>query len=468
MRKTKIICTLGPSSEDPETIRRLILAGMNIARFNMSHGSHEDHARRMNVVRTVSKQLGMPVGILLDTKGPEVRLRNFKGGKAQVKDGQTFTFTVDECEGDSNRASCNFPDLYKDLVPNDIIMVNDGLCQFQVKEVKGHDIITRCLRGGTITDKKSMNFPNKILSMPFISEADRSDLLFGVEQKVDFIAASFVSDKMNVVEMRQLINHAGGKNIEIISKIENSHGIDNIDEIYSVCEGVMVARGDMGVEIPFTKLPGIQKAIVAKARVLGKRVIVATEMLESMINNPRPTRAETNDVSTAVRQGASAVMLSGETAAGKYPVQCVDTMSAIALETEKSMDYFQELKNQTFIINDMTSAICHAACNAALTLGVKCIMTFTSSGKTAKMISRFRPGMPIIACTSDPQTYTRLTLGWGLTPVMVGEYLKSEDLYEEATKIAKSRGCREGDTFIVTSGLPLHGETNIMKSITIK
>ena len=277
MRKTKIICTLGPASEDPETIRRLILAGMNIARFNMSHGSHEDHSRRMNVVRTVSKQLGMPVGILLDTKGPEVRLRNFKGGKAQVKDGQTFTFTVDECEGDSNRVSCNFPDLYKDLVPNDIIMVNDGLCQFQVKEVKGHDVITRCLLGGTMSDKKSMNFPNKVLSMPFISEADRADLLFGVKQKVDFIAASFVSDKMNVVEMRQLINHAGGKNIEIISKIEN-------------------------VEIPFAKLPGIQKQIVARARVLGKRVIVATEMLESMINNPRPTRAETSDVATAVRQ----------------------------------------------------------------------------------------------------------------------------------------------------------------------
>lgn len=468
MRKTKIICTLGPASEDAETIRKLILAGMNIARFNMSHGSHADHARRINTVRTVAKQLGMPVGILLDTKGPEVRVKTFKGGKATVKDGQTFTFTTDDCEGDSTKVTANFKNLHRDLIPNDIIMVNDGLCQFQVKEIKGHNIICKCLRGGTISNQKSMNFPKKTLSMPFISDADRDDLLFGVEQKVDFVAASFVSNKMNVVEIRQLLNHAGGKYIEIIAKIENHDGVQNVEEIYSVADGVMVARGDMGVEIPFAQLPGIQKKIINKARVLGKRVIVATEMLESMIENPRPTRAETSDVATAVSQGASAIMLSGETAAGKYPVQCVETMSLIATEAEKNMDFFQELKEKNFVINDMTSAICHAASNAALTLGVQLIICFTKSGNTAKMVSRFRPGMPIIACTTDEETFSRMSLYWGVFPQMVTEYVKYEDLYNESIKIAKQHGCKEGDTFVVTSGLPLSGETNIMKIITIK
>ena len=468
MRKTKIICTIGPASEDPEVVRKLIDAGMNVARFNMSHGAHEEHAKKMNTVRSVAKQMGKPIGILLDTKGPEVRVKTFKGGKVQIKDGQQFIFTTDECEGDNTKVTANYKGLHNDMKPNDIIFVNDGLVQFQVKEVKGHDIICKCLKGGTISNQKSMNFPQKDLSMPFISETDRADLLFGVEQKVNFIAASFVSNKMNVVEMRQLINHAGGQDIDIIAKIENNSGVQNIEEILSVAEGIMVARGDMGVEIPFAKLPGIQKHLIDTARRMGKRVIVATEMLESMIENPRPTRAETSDVANAVVQGASCVMLSGETAAGKYPVQCVQAMSQICIEAEKDLNYYQRLKESDFSLTHVTEAICHAACNAAQNLNASLIIVFTHSGSTAKMVSRFRPGIPILACTTNPFTFERLSMSWGVYPCMTVDYNKSEDLYENSINLAREFGLNEGDTVVVTSGLPLNAETNIMKIITIK
>ncbi|OHT16583.1 pyruvate kinase [Tritrichomonas foetus] len=468
MRKTKIICTIGPASEDPEVIKKLINAGMNVARFNMSHGIHSEHAKKMATVRSVAQAMGKPVGILLDTKGPEVRVKTFKGGKVQIKDGQTFTFTTDECEGDNTKVSANYKDLHRDLVPGDTIMVNDGLVQFTVKEIKGHDIICKCVRGGYIFNQKSMNFPKKNLSMPFISENDRSDLLFAVEQKVNFVAASFVSNKMNVVEMRQLLNHAGGHNIEIIAKIENHSGVENIDDIYTVADGAMVARGDMGVEIPFAQLPGIQRRLIEKARHLGKRIIVATEMLESMIENPRPTRAETSDVATAVTQGASAIMLSGETAAGKYPVQCVQAMSNIALEAEKDMDFYQELKTLSFKIDHMSQAICHAACNAALNLNARLIVTFTQSGNSARMVSRFRPGIPIVGCTTNPQTFSTIALSWGVIPMMVEDFNKSEDLYDHSIKIARDLGCKEGDIIVVTCGIPMKGDTNIIKIITLK
>ncbi|OHS94732.1 pyruvate kinase [Tritrichomonas foetus] len=468
MRKTKIICTLGPASESPEIIKALVEAGMNVARFNMSHGSHEDHARRMSTVRSVAKSLNVSVGILLDTKGPEVRVKSFKGGKVQIKDGQAFTFTGDEVEGDNTKVSVTYKQLYEDMKKGDKIMVNDGLVKFEVVDVKGHDVLCKCLQGGFISNSKSMNFPNKVLSMPFISDVDREDIIFGAKQQVDFIAASFVSNKMNVVELRQLLNHHGGNDIEIIAKIENQSGVNNIEDIYTVADGCMVARGDMGVEIEFARLPIIQRRIVKIARNLGKRVIVATEMLESMIEHPRPTRAETSDVATAVSQGVSAVMLSGETAAGKYPVECVKAMSEIALEAENQISYFSELTHNVFKIDNMAEAVCHAAVDAALALNVRMIIVFTKSGRSAKNVSRFRPGMPIVAATSDELTFPRLSLCWGTIPNLVQDYHKSEDLYKQAEDIARNNGCVDGDTVVVTSGLPLNQGTNIMKIMTLQ
>lgn len=463
-RKTKIICTLGPSSETEDVIKQMILAGMNIARFNMSHGSYADHERRMKLVRKCAADLKRPVGILLDTKGPEVRVRSFKNGKAEIKTGQKFTFTTQDCVGDSNRVSITFPDLPRDMKKGHIIMVNDGRLQFEVESVRNTEIICNCIKGGVISNSKSMNFPKIPISLPYMSQIDREDILFGIKQKVDFIAASFVGNKDNVLQIKQLIDVNGATGlIDIIAKVENHEGVQNIDEIFQVSQGVMIARGDMGVEIPFEQLPGIQKYIVTRARALGKRVIVATEMLESMIDHPRPTRAETSDVSNAVYDGASCVMLSGESAAGKHPVECVKTMSLICQTTEKKLDFLERLMRLEFSISDPVSAISHAAVHASHTLHAKLIIVFTRSGQSARMVSRFRPGTPIVAATFEQRTYSRLSMSWGVTPFLVREYSDADELFELSTYIAHEAKLKIGDTYIVTAATPITEPTNMIK-----
>jgi pyruvate kinase len=468
MRKTKIICTLGPASSSEEVMRDMILAGMDVARCNMSHGTQEDHAKRIAMVRKVSKDLNRSVGIMLDTKGPEVRIRTFKDGKVTIKTGQDFTFTTDIVEGDENIVSVNYANLPNDMKPGDIIMVNDGLTRFEVKQVNGNNINCKCIEGGTLSNQKSCNFPNKVLSMPYISEADKKDLQFGCEQKVDYIAASFVSNRENVLELREFIKNYGGEDIEVISKIENSSGVTKIDEIYDVSDGVMVARGDMGVEISFAELPGIQRMMIEKAKTTGKYVIVATEMLESMIAHPRPTRAETNDVATAIYEGTSVIMLSGETAAGKYPVLCVQTMSDIAKEAECHIDYFQELKDLNFTISRDSEAVCYAASNAASSINASLIVAFTKGGKTAKLMSRFRPGVPIVGATENQNTYTQLALGWGVIPELVEHIEEPYQFDIVAGRIARKYGCKKDDSVVLTMGFPLEKETNIMKIIHIE
>lgn len=468
-RKTKIICTLGPASETEDVLKQMILAGMNIARFNMSHGSYADHERRMNLVRKCAKDLQRPVGLLLDTKGPEVRVRSFKGGKAEIKTGQKFTFTTEDCVGDNTKVSITFPDLPRDMKKGYIIYVNDGRLQFEVDAVRGNNIICDCIKGGVISNSKSMNFPKITLSLPYMSQIDREDILFGIRMKVDFIAASFVGNKDNVLQIRQLIDtHGETGKIDIIAKIESHEGVQNINEIFQVSEGVMIARGDMGVEIPFEQLPGIQKYLVTRARTLGKRVVVATEMLESMIENPRPTRAETSDISNAVYDGASCVMLSGESAAGKHPVECVKTMSLICETTEKKLDFLERLRILEFSINDSVSAIAHAAVHASHTLHAKLIIVFTGTGRSARMISRFRPGVPIIAATFDERAYSRLSMSWGVSPMLVKEYKDTDGLFELATYIAHQAQCKLGDTYIVTAAAPITENTNILKVCVLK
>ena len=469
MRRAKIICTLGPASSDENTLRQMILAGMDVARFNMSHGTHEDHIQRMTLVRKLSKELGRSVGILLDTKGPEVRVGFFKDGKAELKTGQNYTFTTEQILGDENKCTVNYPDLPRDMKPKDIIMVNDGLIKMEVVESKGTNVVCKVLEGGTISNQKSCNFPNKVLSMPYLSEADKKDLIFGCDQHVDYVAASFVSNRENVVELRAFLTHHGGSDIEIIAKIENASGVAKIDEILDVTDGLMVARGDMGVEISYAVLPGIQRILIEKAKDYGKYVIVATEMLESMIHNPRPTRAETNDVATAIYEGASAIMLSGETAAGKYPVQCIKTMSNIAKEAEANIDYFKDMKERiNEECNSDSEAICYAAANAASTLNAKCIVSFSRHGRTAKLMSRFRPSVPIIIGTELEKTYSKLALGWGIIPEKVETISESYQCDIVAEKIARKYGCKKGDSIVITYAFPLEHETNSLKILHIE
>lgn len=469
-RKTKIICTMGPASENEETVKKMILAGMNVARFNMSHGDYADHARRMNLVRKCAEELKMPVGILLDTKGPEIRIKKFQKGKVQLKEGQKFTFCTNDVQGDNTKVSITYPDLYKDLKPGDKVLVNDGLLQFVVDSIQNRNIITHCIRGGVLSDQKSMNFPHLTISMPYLSEVDKQDILFGIKQKIDFIAASFVSNRDNILQIRQILNENGvGRAIDIIAKIENDVGIHNLEEIYQVSDGCMVARGDMGVEIPFAELPSIQKLMVQTARRLGRRCIVATEMLESMIENPRPTRAETSDIANAVYDGATAVMLSGETAAGKYPVQCVETMSKICQEAESHLDYFTHLVKDEFVLNKVIpESIAFGACNASYTLKAPLIVVFTTSGASARNISRFRPECHVIAATFSPATYSKLTLTWGVTPVLVKKYETADELLYSAEYIAFSHNMKIGEKYIVVAGLPnISDGTNMLKLCTL-
>ena len=466
MRKTKIICTIGPASENEETLTQMCLAGMNVARLNFSHGSHEEHKKKIDLIKQVREKLDLPIAIMLDTKGPEYRIRTFADGAVTISDGADFTFTVDEVEGDETRVSVNYKDLNKDLKPGDIITVNNGLVEFRVQEIVGAEIHCKCLVGGVLSNRKSMSFPNKVMSGPFLSEQDRQDILFGIAQEVDFVAASFVSTKQDVMDIRNLLDENGGEDIEIIAKIENQSGVDNIEDICSVCSGIMIARGDLGVEIPFVKVPAVQKKLTSVCRMLGKRVITATEMLESMIVNPRPTRAEISDVANAVYDGTSCLMLSGESAAGKYPVEAVRAMAKIAEYTEQQTDYKQRFQQRVYIGKNNLDSLSHAVCSMAIDLNAKCIAVSSVSGKTAMLVSRFRTPVDILGITTDKKIWRRLSMSWGVMPVMSEQFASMDVMFYHALKTAKDAlNLQPGDNVLLTGG-PINGQcgnTNTIK-----
>ncbi len=466
MRKTKIVCTIGPASESEEIIEKLCLAGMNVARLNFSHGSHEDHEKKINTIKRVREKLKLPIAIMLDTKGPEYRIKTFKNGGVMLNDGDTFTFTTENVEGDEHIVSVTYANLPYDLEVGDTILLNNGLLTFKVEKIEAPRIICRVVIGGELKSRKSMSFPGKVLKQAFLSEQDKKDLLFGVKHNVDYIACSFVSTKQDLVDVHEFLATHDADNIGIIAKIENQSGVDNIEEISELCEGIMIGRGDMGVEIPFEKLPGIQKKLITKCRMLGKRVITATEMLESMIYNPRPTRAEISDVANAVYDGTSAVMLSAETAAGKYPVKAAETMSKICETTEQNIDYKKLFLTSEFKIHNTLDAISHATCGMSIDIEAKAMAICSISGMTARMISRFRSPVDILGITTNEKSWRKLALSWGVTPVMCEEFTSSEVLFYTAKKLATNTfKLKDGDKIIITGGITngQSGNTNMIK-----
>ncbi|MCQ2453299.1 MAG: pyruvate kinase [Clostridia bacterium] len=466
MRKTKIICTIGPSSENIETLKELCLAGMNVARLNFSHGSHEEHLKKINAIKQVREELGLPIAIMLDTKGPEYRIKTFAEGKVTLQDGAPFVLTTDEIEGNAERVSVNYKNLTKELQAGDTVLVNNGLVSLKVESITDNDINCRVVAGGVLSNRKSMCFPGKVMKHEYLSEQDKEDILFGIANDVDFVAASFVSCKSDVQSLRELLDANGGKDVDIIAKIENRSGVDHVSEICEVADGIMVARGDLGVEIPFMEVPPVQKYLIEKCRMLGKRVITATEMLESMINNPRPTRAEVSDVANAVYDGSSAVMLSGETAAGKFPVQAVKAMAEIAEFTENHIDYEEFFKKADFTIHSNLDAISHAVCSMAVDVKAKAIVVNSISGRTARMVSRFRGPVCILGATTDPKAWRKLNLSWSVLPVLCEAYPNMDVMFWQDMKIAqKELGLQKGDNVVLTGG-QINGQignTNIIK-----
>ncbi len=470
MRKTKIICTIGPACAEEEILRQMCLEGMNVARLNFSHGTHEEHQVKIDRIKKIREELNLPVAILLDTKGPEYRIRTFRDGKIFLREGDLFTFDTRDVPGDRHRVSVNYEGLTKDLSPGDRILLSNGLLVFEVVEIEGSEVRCRTLVGGELSDRKSMNFPGKVLKLTYLSEQDKKDLLFGVRNEVDFVACSFVSTLQDVLDVRTFLDANGGREIELIAKIENRSGVDNIMEIATACSGIMIGRGDMGVEIPFEQLPAIQKHLINACRMIGKRVITATEMLESMIYNSRPTRAEISDVANAVYDETSAIMLSGETAVGKYPVLTLQTMGRIAEETEKNIHYKKRFQNMEFIIRDMTDAVSHAACSLAMDIDAKVIVSCTISGITARMISRFRPPIDIMALTPYESTRRKLALSWGVTPLIATEMNATDQLLDMAQRVATEQcGLKSGDRIVITGGMTnaISGNTNVLKTACI-
>lgn len=470
MRKTKIICTIGPASESEDKLKELMLAGMNVARFNFSHGTHEEQKKKLTSVIKVSNELGLPVATLLDTKGPEIRLKDFENQKAQLEAGQEFILTTEDILGTEKRASITYKNLKNDVKEGMTILIDDGKIEMVIETITDTDIVCRVINGGTVSNHKGINAPGAILSMPYISEVDYQDIIFCAEMGYDFLAASFVRCKEDILEVRKILQEHNSF-AKIIAKIENMQGIENIDEILEAADGIMVARGDMGVEIPLEEVPVIQKSMIKKAVAKGKHVITATQMLESMIGNPRPTRAETADVANAIYDGTTAIMLSGETAAGKYPVEAVKTMARIAERTEKDIDYSGRMKkaNQD-IQTDITTAISHATCTTAADLKAAVIITVTMSGFTAGMISRFKPECPIIGCSVNPRVCRQLNLSWGVQPLLIEKEETADDLFEEATRQAKKAGLiKDGDIVVLTAGVPLGkaGTTNMLRVIEV-
>lgn len=470
MRKTKIICTIGPASESEEKLRELMLAGMNVARFNFSHGTHEEQKKKLTSVLKVSNELGLPVATLLDTKGPEIRLRDFENGRAELCAGQAFSLTTEEVMGTKDRAAITYKNLKNDVKPGMTILIDDGKIEMTIEKISGEDIICRVVNGGVVSNHKGINVPGAILSMPYISDVDYEDIKFCAQMGYDFLAASFARTKEDILEVRKILDENNSK-AKIIAKIENMQGIENLDEILEVSDGIMVARGDMGVEIPLEEVPVIQKDMIKKAVSKGKHVITATQMLESMISNPRPTRAETADVANAIYDGTTAIMLSGETAAGKYPVEAVTTMAKIAERAERDIDYGSRMKkNDSAQKADITTAISHATCTTAMDLKAAAIITVTMSGFTAGMISRYKPGCPIIGCSVNPRVCRQLNLSWGVAPLLIKKEETADDLFEEASRAAEKAGLvKKGDVVVLTAGVPLGtaGTTNMIRVIEI-
>ena len=466
MRKTKIICTLGPSTDKDGVLRELIANGMNVARFNFSHGSHEEHKGRLDLLKSLREELGKPVAALLDTKGPEIRLKDFKNGTEMLEAGQTFTLTTRDVEGTKEICSITYKDLPQDVAPGGTIMLDDGLIKLQIVTVNDTDIVCTVLNNGKIKNKKGVNVPGVHLSMPYMSQRDKDDIIFGIEQGFDFIAASFVRTAQDVYEIRNLLNEYDS-NIRIIAKIENREGVNNIDSILAAADAVMVARGDLGVEIDFTELPGIQKNIIERSFSFGKPIVTATQMLDSMMVNPRPTRAEISDVANAIYDGTSAIMLSGETAAGAYPVEALKTMSAIAERTETEnharVEYLTEATNGKISVSDATA---HAACLTAKDVNAAAIVTVSESGTTARLLSKYRPQQPIIACVMKEQVQRQLSLSWGITSLMMPLAHSTDELIEMSTALAKENGfLHNGELAVVTAGVPvgISGTTNMIK-----
>ena len=466
MRKTKIVCTLGPASETKEIITGLCKAGMNVARLNFSHGTHEDHQKRIDVVKEVRQQLGLPIAIMLDTKGPEYRIKTFENGKIFLEENAKFTFTTEDVVGNEQRVSVTYANLPNELSVGDTILLNNGLLTFLVEEIEGNNVICKVVCGGELSDRKSMSFPGKVMKQTYLSVQDKEDIAFGVKNAIDYIACSFVSCKQDLIDVRNYIKEIGADGVELIAKIENQSGVDNIEEICECCDGIMVARGDMGVEIPFENLPTIQKKLITKCRLLGKRVITATEMLESMITNSRPTRAEISDIANAVYDGTSAIMLSGETAAGKYPVQAVETMAKIAKTTEANINYKKRFHNADFQIRNMTDAISHSTCGMAIDIDAKAIVACSLSGMTARMVSRFRSPVPIVGLTTNETTWRKLALSWGVIPAMCENFTSTDVLFYTAKKIATSvLKLNKKDRIVITGGDTTghSGNTNMIK-----
>lgn len=467
LRKTKIICTLGPSTDKGEVLRNLMLEGMNVARFNFSHGSHEEQKARLDKLVELREELDLPIAALLDTKGPEIRLKLLKDGKAQLKAGQMFTLSVGDSLGDENGVCITYEDLYKDVKVGDRILIDDGLIEMTITAINGTDIVCQVENDGMISNRKGVNVPNVELSMPFINEKDYSDIVFGIENDFDFIAASFTRTAEDILKIRKILEEKNGNNINIIAKIENKQGVDNIDEIIRVSDGIMVARGDMGVEIPLEDVPVIQKMIIEKVYKAGKVVITATQMLDSMMKNPRPTRAEATDVANAVYDGTSAIMLSGETAAGAYPIEALRTMVKIARRTENDIDYGSLMRKRDVMINpDITNAIAHATCTTAMDLNASAIITVSKSGRTARMISKYRSDCPIIGGSIDEKVCRQLNMSWGVTPIMIDVQNNSDELFEHAVAKSVEHGLvNEGEIVVITAGVPLgiSGTTNLIK-----
>lgn len=471
MRKTKIICTLGPSTNTPEKMKELMISGMNVARFNFSHGSYEEHSERLSHIRKLRQELSLPVAVLLDTKGPEIRIGTFQNHKIHLSKGDTFTLTTRDIIGDQNQVSVTWKELPKDVSTESRILIDDGLLELSVIEIKSTDIICKVMNDADISDRKGVNLPGISLSMPFLNDKDKEDILFGIKNDFDFIAASFTRTAEDILQMRSFIRNHGCKSIKIIAKIENMQGVENIEQILEVADGIMIARGDMGIEIPLEEVPIIQKDLISKCRAKGKPVITATQMLDSMMKHPRPTRAEATDIANAIYDGTSAIMLSGETAAGDYPIESLITMVKIAERTEQSIDYvkcFKEKSNDSY--PSVTDAISFATCNTAHDLQARAIITVTKLGQTARMISRVRPACPIIGCSPDEKVCRQLNLNWGISPVLINEEKNAEALFMDAIQATKDSGYVDSnDLAVITAGVPLgiSGNTNMIRVVVV-
>lgn len=464
VRKTKIICTLGSATDRPGVLKALALGGMDVARFNFSHGTHEEHAARLDALRKICDEEDLPIAAMLDTKGPEIRIKKFKDGSVALETGQEFILSQGDFDGDEHRVAITFDDLYKDVRPGTRILIDDGIIEMRVSEVRGTDIVCVVENGGTVSDRKGVNVPDVHLSLPFISEQDKSDLLFGIEKGFDYVAASFTRTPDDILEIRKTLEDNGGSEIRVIAKIENKEGVENISDIIRVSDGVMVARGDMGVEIPFEDVPSIQKKMIKATYMAGKQVITATQMLDSMMKNPRPTRAEAADVANAVYDGTSAIMLSGETAAGAYPVEALKAMARVALRTERDIDYAKRLKERSNTeAPDITNAIAHATCTTAIDLDAAAIVSVSSSGRTAAMVAKYRPACRIVGCTMYKHVWRRMSLMWGVVPLLMDRKDNSDELFENAMEqVLKNDLVDQGELVVVTAGVPLGvtGTTN--------